>query len=77
MSIPEEWHMVCHVILRLLSMCCIGICISMTQERLNHCMLLHMHGGRTDVLDLVDVAKEFVSGCERTFLTITIKCVNW
>ena len=38
---------------------------SMTQERLNHCMLLHMHREKTDNLDLIDLAKEFVSRCER------------
>ncbi len=36
------------------------------QERLNHCVLLHMHHEKTDELDLVDVAKEFVSVCERS-----------
>ena len=38
---------------------------TMTQERLNHCMLLHMHHEKTDELDLVHVAREFVSVCER------------
>ena len=38
---------------------------SMTQERLNHCMLLHMHREKTDNLDLIEIAKEFVSRCER------------
>ena len=40
---------------------------SMTQGKLNHCMLLHMHHERTDTLDLVDIAKEFVSRCRNFF----------
>ena len=38
---------------------------SMTQERLNHLMLLHVHKDLTDSLSLVDVANEFVSRGER------------
>lgn len=34
---------------------------SMSQPRLNHTMLLHIHKSRTDQLNLVEVAKEFVS----------------
>ena len=33
---------------------------SMTQQRLNHCMFLHVHLKETDQVDLNDVAKEFV-----------------
>ena len=38
---------------------------SMTQQRLNHCMLLHVHVKQTDQLDLIDIAKEFVRRNER------------
>ena len=38
---------------------------SMTQTRLNHLMLLHIHKERTDSLDLVHVLKEFISVNER------------
>ena len=38
---------------------------SMTQQRLNHCMLLHVHVTLTDHLDLTDIAKEFVRRNER------------
>ena len=34
---------------------------SMTEQRLNNCMLLHVHKDITDSLDLVTVAEEFVS----------------
>jgi len=34
---------------------------SMSQPQLNHTMLLHIHKSRTDQLNLVEVAKEFVS----------------
>jgi len=37
---------------------------TMTQKRLNHVMLLHVHKDRTDELDLIDVANDFVSGSE-------------
>ena len=33
---------------------------SMTERRLNHCLLLHIHKDLTDSLDLISVAKEFV-----------------
>ena len=33
---------------------------SMTERRLNHCLLLHIHKELTDSLDLILVAKEFV-----------------
>lgn len=38
---------------------------SMTQQRLNHCMLLHVHVTLTDQLDLTDIAKEFIRRNER------------
>ena len=38
---------------------------SMTQSRLNHVMLLHIHKERTDSIDLNAVAKESVSINER------------
>ena len=34
---------------------------TMTQKRLNHMMMLHVHKERTDALDLIDVANDFVS----------------
>ena len=34
---------------------------SMTQSRLNHLILLHVHKDRCDKLDMVQVAKDFVS----------------
>ena len=41
---------------------------SITQHRLNHCMLLHVHRQQTDELDLNTIAKEFVSSFFWTFL---------
>ena len=38
---------------------------TMTQERLNHLMLLNMHKDETDKLDLACVANDFVFGMER------------
>ena len=37
---------------------------TMTQKRLNHIMMLHVHKGKTNALDLIDVANNFVSGSE-------------
>ena len=37
---------------------------TMTQERLNHLMILHVHKEATDSMDLDTVANEFVSGTE-------------
>jgi hypothetical protein len=34
---------------------------SMTQARLNHLAILHVHQESTDLIDLVAIAKEFVS----------------
>ena len=34
---------------------------TMSQKRLNHVVLLHTHKERTDALDLLTIAKEFVS----------------
>ena len=45
---------------------------TMTQERLNHLMMLHIHKDITDSIDLSDVANDFVRNCEhrsgQTFL---------
>ena len=38
---------------------------SMTQQRLNHCMLLHVLRHKTDSLSLEDIAKEFMERNER------------
>ena len=35
---------------------------TMSQQRLNHLMLLHVHKSQTDSLSLVDVANNFISG---------------
>ena len=35
---------------------------TMTQERLNNVMILHVHKERTDNLSLVDIGNEFVHG---------------
>ncbi len=35
---------------------------TMSQQRLNHLMLLHVHKSHTDSLSLVDVAKDFIAG---------------
>ena len=35
---------------------------TMSQQRLNHLMLLHVHKGQTDALNLVDVANDFICG---------------
>ena len=36
----------------------------MSQKRLNHLMLLHVHKNDTDKLDLIDVANDFIDGSE-------------
>ena len=36
-----------------------------TQEQLNHVMLLHTHKDRTDELNLLDIAKEFIAFNDR------------
>ena len=36
----------------------------MSQDRLNHLMILHVHKELTDALDLKEVANEFVCGSE-------------
>ena len=33
---------------------------AMTQQRLNHCMLLHIHRNKADGLDLLKIATEFI-----------------
>ena len=40
------------------------LCSTMTQQRLNHMMMLHVHKSHTDDLDLVAVAKEFIDGSD-------------
>jgi len=35
---------------------------TMSQQRLNHLMLLHVHKGQTDALNLVEVANGFICG---------------
>ena len=37
---------------------------TMSQQQLNHLMLLHVHKSHTDHLNLVDVANDFISGNE-------------
>ena len=37
---------------------------TMSQQRLNHLMLLHVHKSSTDQLSLVDVANDFIAGNE-------------
>ena len=34
---------------------------SMTEQRLNNCMLFHIHKHLTDSLDLIQIAKEFIA----------------
>ena len=36
----------------------------MSQQRLNHLMVLHVHNGHTDRFNLVDVANEFIADNE-------------
>ena len=38
---------------------------SMTENRLNHLMLLHVHKNRTDALDMVKMANQFTSSASR------------
>ena len=38
---------------------------TMTQERLNHVILLHTHKDKTDEIDLTEIAKDFISSNER------------
>lgn len=37
---------------------------TMSQERLNHLMILHIHRELTDKLDLIETANTFISGHE-------------
>ena len=37
----------------------------MTQQRVNHCMMLHIHQDKTDTVNLQDIAGEFVQKNER------------
>ena len=36
----------------------------MSQQRLNHLMVLHVHSDHTDKFNLVDVANEFIADIE-------------
>jgi len=36
------------------------LCSTMTEKRLNNCLLLHVYKSYTDALDLISVAKEFI-----------------
>ena len=47
---------------------------TMTQERLNHLMILHVHRSLTESLDLIEIANYFVN-CEHR-LTIFGKFCN-
>ena len=38
---------------------------TMSQKRLNHLILLHTHKDRTDLLEISDIARQFVSVNER------------
>ena len=38
------------------------------QARLNHLMVLHVHKDRTDSLNLIDIANDFVSKSERRLI---------
>ena len=42
---------------------CQCVCASMTQSKLNHCMLLRVHKDRTDSIDTKDIASEFIQNC--------------
>ena len=42
----------------------------MGQERLNHLMILHAHKSRTDKLNVIDIANDFVSKSERRLTII-------
>ena len=42
---------------------------TMTQERLNHAMTLHIHKGRTDELNITDIAQQFISFNEKQMHT--------
>ena len=42
----------------------------MTQQCLNHLLVVHVHKTSTDSLDLMTVAKEFVAGSEGGRITI-------
>lgn len=38
------------------------LCTTMSQRRLNHLILLHVHKSLTDGLNLVDIASDFIAG---------------
>ena len=45
---------------------------SMTQSRLNHCMLLHIHKEKTENLDLCDIAKDLFNVMTGGLITLDI-----
>ena len=49
---------------------------TMTQERLNHVILLHTHKDKTDEIDLTEIAKDFISSNERRIGFLDIIKVN-
>ena len=40
---------------------------TMTEQRLNNCMLLHIHKALTDNLDVCEMAKDFILAKEKTY----------
>ena len=42
----------------------------MTVQRLNHCMLLHIHRDKTDGLNLKDIASEFIHTMKQKFVIL-------
>ena len=51
---------------------------SMTQQRLNHCLILHVHREKTDNLNLTEVAQEFIerndSAANKSAFTLECPC---
>ena len=45
----------------------------MTKEQLNHVMLLHTHKDRTDDINLLEIAEEFVSFNDRRISFLMFK----
>ena len=43
------------------------LCAMMTQQRLSHLMMLHVHKNHTGDLDLVAVANDFIDGNDHFF----------
>ena len=42
------------------------LCVTMSQQCLNHLMFLHVHKTQSNTLSLVDVANNFISGRDHT-----------